>query len=519
MAEVTHGVHLEVTAEDQASAVVAKVGTRSTKALGAVKKFGTGAAASFQKIGTAAVMLNQAAELFKKFKDMGMIAIEMTREFVDANDPLMKSFDESSKTVKKLGANVGIVLIKAFNATVKALKPVIEAIQTWMVANQNLIGTKIVEWVAGFAKGAIVVLAKGILLVSKITSGWAMIWAALKIAVNTYYSALLKGTAKALEKMADFAHFLGMDGLEGKLRKASEATKDFGDTFKESADNARKELDEVIKSQEKFEALVKKYGQAAHDAIGVIAVSATKALNTETKVGNLTNEERNEILEAQKKKEEALEALRKKNRELRAAWAVKEKAFADAENARLEAMASKYGAIGSAIGGAFVTGFAAAEEGQDAVAAGFKSMTGQIIDTALAAMQDFVTIEAVKGAASAASNVVGIPIVGPAMAAIAAATAFALIRGFIGMAFMARGGMVEGGTPGHDTVPIMAQRGEMVLSRDQVDRMRQDGGLGGGGQVTIEMNSQIPAGRAEIKRFVRQNVVPALKDLRKQGMF
>ena len=89
----------------------------------------------------------------------------------------------------------------------------------------------------------------------------------------------------------------------------------------------------------------------------------------------------------------------------------------------------------------------------------------------------------------------------------------------MGFQSFAEGGLVKGGIPGHDSVPIMAQAGEMVLTRDQVDRMRQEGGLNGGGQVTIEMNSQIPAGRAEIKRFVRQNVVPALKDLRNQGMF
>ena len=82
---------------------------------------------------------------------------------------------------------------------------------------------------------------------------------------------------------------------------------------------------------------------------------------------------------------------------------------------------------------------------------------------------------------------------------------------------MARGGMVEGGVPGHDSVPIMAQAGEMVLSRDQVDRMRQDGNMGGS-TVNIELNSRMPANKAELKKFVRQNIVPAMKDLKVQGM-
>ena len=95
---------------------------------------------------------------------------------------------------------------------------------------------------------------------------------------------------------------------------------------------------------------------------------------------------------------------------------------------------------------------------------------------------------------------------------------FGVIRGLVSMAFMARGGMVEGGVQGHDSVPIMAQAGEMVLSRDQVDRVRQDGGIGGG-TINVTMNQQIPASKAELNKFVRQSIVPSLRDLKAQGMF
>ena len=515
MADVQKSINVEITATDDASEPIKKVGKESKSSLSAVSRFGSGAANAFSKVGAAAVVFNQSLELMKKFKDAGMIAIEMTREFVDANDPLMKSFDDSSKTVKKLGANVGLVLIKAFNATVKAIEPIINSIQTWMVANQNLIGTNIIQWIESFAKGAIVVLAKGILLVSKITSGWGMIWAALKIAVNTFYSALLSGTAKALEKMASFADAIGMDGLAGKLKTASTAAKDFGQDFQDSADDATKELDGVIKAQESLEASVKKYGQAAHNAIGVIAVNAAKSLNTQTKIGNKTNEERAKQLEDQKEKEAAALALREANQKKIEAWEEKKRSFAEAEKSRLQSIAAEYGAVGNSIGAAFTSGFAAAEEGQNAVAEGMKSMFAQMIDLALEAMQKFVTIKAVEAAASAgAANAWG----GPIFAAMAAGMMFGVIRGLVGMAFMARGGIVEGGVPGHDSVPIMAQAGEMVLSRDQVDRMRQDGGIGGG-TINVTMNQQIPASKAELNKFVRQSIVPSLRDLKAQGMF
>ena len=515
MADVNKSINVEITATDEASGAIKKVAKVSRSSLSAVARFGSGAAAAFAKVGAAALIFNQSLELMKKFKDAGMVAIEMTREFVSANDPLMKSFDESSKTVKKLGANIGLVLIKAFNAAVKAVEPIISGLQNWMTANQNLIGTNIIQWIESFAKGAIVVLAKGILLVSKITSGWAMIWAALKIAVNTYYSALLSGTAKALEKMARFADAIGMDGMAGKLRTASAAAKDFGQDFQDSADDATKELDKVIKAQDALAVSVEKYGKAAHDAIGVVAVNAVKSLNTATKIGNKTNEERAKELEARKAKEAEAQALQEANQKKIEAWEAKKRAFAEAEKARLQGLAAEYGAVGNSIGAAFTSGFAAAEEGQDAVAEGMKSMLAQMLDSALEAMQKFVTMKAVEAAASAgAANAWG----GPIFAAMAAGMMFGVIRGLVSMAFMARGGMVEGGVQGHDSVPIMAQAGEMVLSRDQVDRMRQDGGIGGG-TINVTMNQQIPASKAELNKFVRQSIVPSLRDLKAQGMF
>lgn len=521
MADMNKSINIEVTATDDASKPIEKIGKESKGSLSAVKRFGAGAASAFAKVGAAGVMINQSIELVKKFRDVGMIAIEATRAFVDANDPLIKSFDQTSTSVKKLSAGVGVVLMKGLNGASKALKPIIDRTQMWLQKNQNLIGLKLVEYIERFAKFSLVAAAKGLVLISKITSGFAMTWSLLKVGVNSFFSALLSGGAKALEKMASLADAVGADGLAGKLRSGAEEVKSFGDIFQSTADESTIQLDKQIKAQEAFEAQVKKNGQAVYNAIGQVATEASKAFVGETVLANQTLEQQNAILEKQKAAQEAKAEKERQAAEARAKFAEQQAAQAAAEKARVEGLANEYGALGSSIGGAFVAGFGAAEEGQNKFAEGFKAMTAQMIDAALAAMQNIVTIRAAEAAAGAASSQAGIPIIGPALAAAAAATMFSLVRGFIQLGFqgMAQGGMVRGGVQGHDSVPIMAQAGEMVLTRDQVDRMRQEGGLGGGGQVTIEMNSQIPAGRAEIKRFVRQNVVPALKELRTQGMF
>jgi len=83
----------------------------------------------------------------------------------------------------------------------------------------------------------------------------------------------------------------------------------------------------------------------------------------------------------------------------------------------------------------------------------------------------------------------------------------------------AQGGLVTGGTANQDSVPAMLMPGEFVLTKQQTESLRKGNtSLVGGSNVTIQMTSQIPPTRAEMKKFVRQNILPALRDLKSQGM-
>ena len=174
------------------------------------------------------------------------------------------------------------------------------------------------------------------------------------------------------------------------------------------------------------------------------------------------------------------------------------------------------GSAANAIGNAFGAGFSAAEEGQDKMKEGFKSSAAVAIDTIF----DVAQAEAVKAAIGAASSQSAIPVIGPALAAAAAASILSLLRGIIttNIKGMAEGGLVTGGVANRDSVPAMLMPGELVVPKKQVDAMKNGGGMGSP-TVNIELSSSIPPSRAEMKKFVRQNVVPALKELRVQGMF
>ena len=104
-----------------------------------------------------------------------------------------------------------------------------------------------------------------------------------------------------------------------------------------------------------------------------------------------------------------------------------------------------------------------------------------------------------------------------------AAAALAFVEGMLNKIpqpeGFAQGGLVTGGVAGRDSVPAMLMPGEFVLTKEQTDSLRKgNASLVGGSNVTIELTSQIPPTRAEMKKVVRQNVVPVLRELRVQGM-
>ena len=61
--------------------------------------------------------------------------------------------------------------------------------------------------------------------------------------------------------------------------------------------------------------------------------------------------------------------------------------------------------------------------------------------------------------------------------------------------------------------------GEYVMSKREVANGQPDGIRGGGQTVNVSISSSLPANRAEMKKYVRQNIVPALNELKAQGMY
>ena len=263
-------------------------------------------------------------------------------------------------------------------------------------------------------------------------------------------------------------------------------------THKTALDGAKKSTEELKKAEEARAKLL----QSLEDK--------TKAFKEEQAAYRLEMQIKmtNELAEAEEQRKE------------------KQIAALEASRAAAEQTANMMIDAGSDIGSAFVHAFGAAEEGTDKFAEGMKAASEAAVMAAISAMEKIVMAHAAEAAAGAASSQAGIPIVGPALAAAAAAMMFGIVKGFIAMGFegMAEGGLVTGGIPNRDSVPALLMPGEVVIPKKDVENGARNGGKGGT-TINVQMDTKIPTNKAELNKFVRQSIVPALRDLKSQGMF
>jgi hypothetical protein len=139
------------------------------------------------------------------------------------------------------------------------------------------------------------------------------------------------------------------------------------------------------------------------------------------------------------------------------------------------------------------------------------------------------TIKTYEAATGAYSAVAGIPVVGPALAPVAAAAAIA--AGFANIAAIksqpignyAHGGVVPGSSFSGDNVSANVNSGEMILNRSQqANLFNQANGRGGGsGKITIINQTSTPIGEVEESQGAngeRQLIIREAVDIAKQEL-
>ena len=185
-------------------------------------------------------------------------------------------------------------------------------------------------------------------------------------------------------------------------------------------------------------------------------------------------------------------------------------------------LAQRVETVSLAMGQGFADAFDAAEGGHKKMAAAFSAAAGTMLQTTLGIMEKQIVGNAAVAASEAYKSHVGVaPFIGFALAGGAASMAFAMARLLLSkLPGMKDGGFVTGGVPNRDSVPRMLMPGEYVIPKKEVDRQMKGGrSQSGNGGMNIVLDSTLPAGKQEMNKFIRQNVVPALRSLKKQGAF
>ena len=514
-----YDVPITVFVKDMASAAMQKVGKSAKSAQKIVSKFGAAGSAALGKFAVAATGLNQGLELFKKGVEVFRAFTEKSREYRDENDKLIKNFDKSNSLIGSLAARIGDVLINAFNAAVSALRPLIESARDFLVVNQKLIGLKLIEYFREFALLMVNGVAKAIIGVTRIVTFFALAWEAIKLSVNTTVGAMLNGIASILEsasKAADFIPGVG-DELKAGFDSAAKAARGLGAEFETSGETAKKEIEKLLDEQDALELKVNNVSKAIKKGIGETATAAMAGL-TEASAGS------NEKLgETEDKVDDTTKAVKKLDTAI------------DETHAKSIAMAQGLAGLYDTIGTSFGQTFTALITGAEKSGEVFTKFIGEALQaTVQFARNAIISAQLTAIANSAAGASFGGPLAIIGVTSIVAAIFEALLSKLPGMA---EGGMVRGGQAGRDSVPALLMPGEYVMNTNQVDAMRQmfsnmdgvnrtgqfasGGTVGSGsssGAVNITIKSEALPNRAEVTKYVRNSIVPALRDLRSQGV-
>jgi hypothetical protein len=188
--------------------------------------------------------------------------------------------------------------------------------------------------------------------------------------------------------------------------------------------------------------------------------------------------------------------------------------------------------IGAGIGGIMADSIAAIASGTKTALEGLGGMLGGIIAMIGKMLIEMGTAALVVAAISAIAG-------NPGAAATAAVGAAAIVAGGAMLAAgtalnsaigAADGGLVVGGVMGRDSVRAYLEPGEYVIPAAQVrqnvaagrapDDSGASGARGGGGNLSLTVNqsSFVPGTKADFQRSVREAVLPAIRQLARQGL-
>jgi len=452
MADVDKTVKIEVDVDAKKAKKglkgVEKQGERLAKKF---KAFSKGAAKFFTTLSVLATGLNQGLELVAKgYEALSQTigdAVRKAIEFRSENDKTVTTLKEFSLVMQTLQSRVGDVFLPFLEAIANVLGPIVKGTTDWLEANRRIIALRMGAVFVTVATALTKVLFPSIML----TVGAFNIW---KIAVRTLQAAFNKAVGGILEKQQELLEFtsqtaeaLGRKDLALALKGLGVAAGIAAEDFKSSSQGIIATIkDELRASAELNQSLTTLKNEILKD---LAAVWSNLNINVNRDINRNTEdlEKQGETLDKNKVKLEGMNV------------------------AQLEQQ-QQLTEISSQVANSFAASFAALQSGGDAVTDMFKQLAQDFIQVLIKITTKAILANSGNAATGALASQAAIPVVGPALGLTAAATIFTFGKSFLGKIGFADGGLVgrangikrvAGGVPGVDSVPILAQRGELVI--------------------------------------------------------
>lgn len=454
-------VGIVVSAQDKASAVLKKIGSES--------------AAAFTKAQASAISMNQQLQLvgqvFQKLTQAVRSGVQASIELHGENNEAIKKFKEVETGVLNFSATIGDIFIPAIGGIGEAYQKATKGTESST--------KKIISGLSTVIAGA----AGGI--------GWAVTQAQKPMAALI---GLIEGGVEGAKDAVDEAGKIAdiYSGAANNAERLGKALQDVNALTKEQANLAnqliegdKKALEERKKRHDDY---VKKIKDAAEARDNAFADEYAKNQENENKRWQLISGTQDKItayLDEQALKRTEI-TIRATNEEIE----INQEAMRKISDSAIE--------IGTAYGAAFAQ-----------VIEGNRSMSNAMLVTTLEVTRRIIMAAAAEAAAKQIASASVFGVAGIAIGAAAAATVFAVVEAYA--AKLAKGGVIRGGTMGVDSVPILAQSGERVLSVEQnrsferlVALLESRSGVGGGVGGTVVIRSDVPPSDMDYRRAAKR---------------
>lgn len=310
MATEKHGIELGLKSNIDKALGSAAQAARSART--AVNSVGTAAKSSFETAGAAVVVFNQGLELAKKgielFRATVGASIETALQFRKQGDEMVTFFQDFKRETELVSARMGDALLPVFRGFIEATQAATGKISDLIAENQKLIGSTLIEWIAGASKLLVTGLARAADAVGKIFYGWRMIIAGVQVVVNEFFKVVLEQISNFLGKAASVADMLGASGIAGAARDAQKAAQGLYEQFDKGSKDAQGSIQDSANNLGKLERTIVRLEGTVKSVIEDGMVRAQKHVQEATKGTTKTIEEQAAAIEKLKEAKEKAES-------------------------------------------------------------------------------------------------------------------------------------------------------------------------------------------------------------------